>query len=131
VVEAGHSQRKALALKVRQPLASVTAAVPMQLQYEAELSEVVSGELNIKKVLWEASDTITVKLDTVLTPELKAEGEARDLMRTIQKLRKEQGLQPGQPAQATLPSWPKEWQAEIEAKTSTQLVKGDIITLVA
>jgi isoleucyl-tRNA synthetase len=35
-----------------------------------------------------------VKLDTTLTPELKAEGELRDLIRTIQDLRKKADLMP-------------------------------------
>jgi isoleucyl-tRNA synthetase len=35
-----------------------------------------------------------VALDLVLTPELKEEGDVRDLIRTIQDLRKKAGLEP-------------------------------------
>lgn len=130
IVEAGHAQRKAAGLKLRQPLASVTVSWPTSLEFESILTDVISQELNIKKVSWIAGEALAVTLDTELTPELKAEGEARELMRSIQKLRKEAGLQPGQAAQVTVPTWPSEWQAEIEAKTSTQLLKGDNLELV-
>jgi isoleucyl-tRNA synthetase len=34
-------------------------------------------------------------LDTTITPELKKEGQARELIRTIQEMRKKLGLNPG------------------------------------
>jgi isoleucyl-tRNA synthetase len=36
---------------------------------------------------------IVVALDTVITPELKAEGQAREVVRTIQQMRKDAGFQ--------------------------------------
>ncbi|MBU0579335.1 hypothetical protein KJ628_05220, partial [Patescibacteria group bacterium] len=55
---------------------------------------------------------------------LKAEGEARELMRDIQKLRKKAGLKLTAQVNAQVPSWPIDWQKEIEAKTNTLLSKG-------
>src|SRR5690606_21203152 len=38
-------------------------------------------------------DRLTVALDTTVTPELQDEGNARELINRIQKIRKEQGLE--------------------------------------
>lgn len=130
IVEAGHGQRKAANLKVRQPLAAIKVTLPESLELQDELGEVLKAELNVKAVEWQRGETMTVTLDTVLTPELTAEGEAREIMRSIQKLRKEKGLQPSDQAQVSLPSWPAAWQADIEAKTNTRLLKGDNLALV-
>lgn len=42
-------------------------------------------------------------LDTTITPELKAEGGYRELVRTVQDLRKEKGLAPNDPISIVLP----------------------------
>jgi len=132
IVEKGHAQRKTAELKVRQPLAAIEVTINQALSYQAELETVLLAELNIKAVSWKIdadAPTMEVKLDAVITPELKAEGNARDVMRSIQKLRKERGLQPGEAAQVELPEWPEAWQAEIELKTSSSLSHGPELRL--
>ncbi len=130
LVETAHAERKAAGVKVRQPLAQVTLTVSQALTLADDLSEVIKAELNVKSVAWRVTtDEQPPVFDLTLTPELKAEGEARDLMRQIQNLRKEAGLQPGEGATVTLPSWPAAWQVEIERKTSSKLVKGTEPTL--
>jgi isoleucyl-tRNA synthetase len=125
IVEMGHAQRKEKELKVRQPLASVLIS-GSPLQFKEVLEELMKAELNVKAVEWKKSASeYAVKLDTQLTPELKAEGEAREVMRTIQRLRKEAGLQPSDSATAELPTWPEAWQKDIEAKTNTVLKRGE------
>ncbi|HTK33342.1 MAG TPA: class I tRNA ligase family protein [Candidatus Paceibacterota bacterium] len=62
-----------------------------------ELKAVLMDELNVKEIILENSTdqndpTFTVELDTVITPELKAEGEYRELLRKVQDMRKEKGL---------------------------------------
>jgi isoleucyl-tRNA synthetase len=131
IVEAGHAQRKDQALKVRQPLAKITVSLEQKLTHAEVLAELIKGELNVKAVDWNQQAELSVQLDTVLTPELKAEGEAREVMRTIQNLRKEAGLKAGDAAKVQLPTWPAEWQAEIEKKTSVTLTKGDVATIVS
>lgn len=131
VVEAGHAARKDSAIKVRQPLATVRVTGNVTFTHESVL-EVIKLELNVKDVVVNHQQTdISVELDTNLTPELTAEGEARELMRNIQKLRREAGLQPTNHAAIEVASWPPEWQAEIERKTNSTLVKGDALKLVA
>ena len=86
-VEAGLAARDALRLKVRQPLAS--AAVPGEPLAE-DIAAIVREELNVKALTFGATE---VHLDTHITEELRLEGLARDIVRTIQSLRKESGFQ--------------------------------------
>ncbi|MFH2118142.1 MAG: isoleucine--tRNA ligase [Candidatus Paceibacterota bacterium] len=128
VVELGHAFRKDREMKVRQPLQSVIISLPEgQVINLGQYDELIKQELNVKLVKWQNSQTseFSVTLDLALTPELKAEGEAREIMRTIQNLRRKAGLTVDQPARMSLPTWPEEWQAEIEAKTTTTLIKGE------
>lgn len=126
IVELGHAQRKELQLKVRQPLSKVSVTIPTTLSYADELTELLQNELNVKAVDWqvEAEAALSVMLDTELTPELKAEGEAREIMRNIQNLRKKQQLKAGDHATVEYPSWPEAWKAEIEQKTNVTLMEG-------
>lgn len=135
IVEAGHAARQLAKLKVRQPLAKATVhpthdQKPL-LESLPALHEVIMQELNVKVVeIAAVASELHVTLDTALTPELKAEGEARELMRSIQSLRKTAGLQPNQHATVSLPSWPQEWQEAIEVKTNTTLTVGDTLAVV-
>jgi isoleucyl-tRNA synthetase len=119
IVETGHAQRREKALKVRQPLAGIKVVAP-KLANETELAEVLLGELNVKHVTWKemryASEP-EVQLETELTPELIAEGQAREVMRKIQQLRKEAGVAVDALVEVELPEWPEEWSDQIKAKT--------------
>jgi isoleucyl-tRNA synthetase len=86
-VEAGLAARDAARLKVRQPLAS--AAVPGDPLPEP-IAAIVREELNVKALTFGAPSVV---LDTHVTEELRLEGLARELVRTIQSLRKESGFQ--------------------------------------
>lgn len=122
-VEKTHSSRKDAGIKVRQPLqkVSITSVVAQPSQ---EILDVMAQELNVKEVVWTQGSELTVELDTVLTPELKAEGEARELMRSIQQLRKKAVCEINEVVTVEVPSWPENWKDEIEAKTSSQLKQG-------
>jgi len=87
VVEMGHAARRAAAIKVRQPLAMLTIGAPAGFS-EPSLSQLVEEELNVKKVTLEKSQSLKVRLDTKLTPELKLEGQYREFVREVQKTRK-------------------------------------------
>jgi isoleucyl-tRNA synthetase len=86
-VEAGLAARDAVRIKVRQPLAS--AALPGDPLPE-EIAGIVREELNVKSLSFGSPE---VKLDTHITEELRLEGLARDIVRTIQSLRKDSGFQ--------------------------------------
>ncbi len=80
----GLSLRAKAGVKVRQPLAS--ASLPICPKY---LLDVVQEELNVKDVKI-GSDK--VELDFEITPELKQEGLAREVIRVVQAARKNAGL---------------------------------------
>ncbi|MCC2632032.1 MAG: isoleucyl-tRNA synthetase [Patescibacteria group bacterium] len=102
-VELGLSIRSAEKLKVRQPLAE--AYVRTDEVLSDELLSILSDELNVEKSILtkgeegfptKATESLQVWLNTELTDELIQAGLARDLLRNIQQLRKQKGLQPGQ-----------------------------------
>ena len=87
----GLELRDRAGIKVRQPLASLRVR---ELPEDPALLEILADELNVKKVqrdetLPEGEDAI---LDTELTDALREEGTLRDILRTIQDLRKKEGL---------------------------------------
>jgi isoleucyl-tRNA synthetase len=81
-------------IKVRQPLASLKAKSTV-LAGRDELLLIIADEINVKHVdiLREESEEEAV-LDTIITPELKVEGQVRELVRHVQELRKKLGLVP-------------------------------------
>ncbi len=77
-------------VKVRQSLALLTTSIELAPEYAA----IVADELNVKAVTYREGQTERVVLDTTITPELKAEGDAREFIRAVQEMRKVAGLQP-------------------------------------
>jgi isoleucyl-tRNA synthetase len=122
IVEKGHATRKEAGIRLRQPLASLS--IPQDLS--PDLQAILAEELNIKVVLVGQEFV----LDTQLTPELEAEGTARDLMRDIQGARKKQGLNPSDSVAVELPDWPYSWTEEIKKKVgAVSLTKGSALTV--
>lgn len=94
VVSRALEQRALHGIKIRQPLAKVTIGSTTLQKVDASLIEIIADELNVKVV--ECTDEVDVIVfDTELTPELRAEGAVRDIVRMIQQQRKEKGLTPG------------------------------------
>jgi len=85
IVEQGLAARAVAGVKVRQPLSSYATSLTKKL--DQEIVELVKDELNIKELKFGED-----KLDTELTAELKQEGLAREIIRQINQLRKDQGL---------------------------------------
>jgi len=71
-------------IKVRQPIASVAGPA-----LSDEMKQVVLDEVNAKE--YTVADVVSI--DTVITPELQAEGDSRDFIRAVQDLRKKSGLE--------------------------------------
>lgn len=92
----GNALRKKLAIPVRQPLASLFVK---DWNMNDGYKMIILEELNVKDVV-EGEET---KFDIIITPELKLEGEYRELVRAVQDLRKEKGLQPQDVITLTLP----------------------------
>lgn len=85
----GLEARERAGIKVRQPLASLTAK---SLPTDQSLRDIVADEVNVKEVRENKDQHEEVVLDTELTPELKEEGTLREWIRTIQGWRKDQKL---------------------------------------
>ncbi len=125
IAEVGHAKRKEAGIKLRQPLSSVLYKLPNRLS--EELEKVLADELNVKKVEYKKSTKSDpeVELDIKITPELAAEGEARDLIRQIQQARKEQNLTLENKTKIIAPSWPAAFEKQILASTaSVSIIKG-------
>lgn len=85
-------QRSKLGIKVRQPLKSLSIK-NKDIVENKELALLIKDEVNVKELLFH-SGSEEVLLDTLITPELRLEGLARDIIREIQDERKKMGLSP-------------------------------------
>jgi isoleucyl-tRNA synthetase len=93
IVELGLAARAEAGIKIRQPLSkAIVSNYELRITNDIELSKLIADELNVKKIEGIDSLEIKVELDTKLTNELKIEGALRELIRTINNLRKEAGL---------------------------------------
>jgi isoleucyl-tRNA synthetase len=79
------SLRAGEGIKIRQPLASLT--VPTLGEF-VNFEEILTEEVNVKKV--EVGEELA--LDVTMTPELRREGLAREVIRHVQSARKNAGL---------------------------------------
>jgi len=91
IVALALAQRAAAGIKVRQPLASLRIKND-ELKVEKQLLELIKDELNVKEIIFDANLKTEMKLDKRITKELKEEGMARELVRQIQDMRKQNGL---------------------------------------
>jgi isoleucyl-tRNA synthetase len=150
IVEKALFKRQRANIKVRQPLAKL-----MVLSHRNELSSgilnVIAEETNVQRVQWFLAHTpegllpgvelsvtlgkelieeydetkLSVALDTEMTNELKEEGAARELVRSIQNLRKAAGMSLSDTATVSVPTMPSaEWQQWVEQKTNSKLEIG-------
>jgi len=92
IVNVGLSLRAAAGIKVRQPLASIFYAGE---RIGDDFEQIICEEVNVKscEILKQVQDDTNVKLDTNITPELAAEGVARDFVRSVQDARKKAGFE--------------------------------------
>ncbi|MEI7890798.1 MAG: isoleucine--tRNA ligase [bacterium] len=89
VITEGLQLRSQAKIKVRQPLAKIS----IKNEFQDELIEIIKDELNIKVVVMNDSQSENVILDTELSAELIKEGIAREIVRSVQELRKQAGYE--------------------------------------
>lgn len=87
------AKRAEVGIKVRQPLASLKVKNLLTIK-DKNLLAILADEVNVKKVVEDKSIKDVVELDIKITPALKREGQLRELMRMVQGLRQEAGLEP-------------------------------------
>ena len=101
-VNDGLSKRASEGIKVRQPLASVKLINTISQDTPAEVAQflidIAKDELNVKSVetvIDSESESAqpSVVYDLTITPELKREGLMREIVRHVQSVRKQAGLQ--------------------------------------
>jgi isoleucyl-tRNA synthetase len=100
VVTLGLQLRQKAGMPVRQPLGSLKVK---NIKLETDYTAILKDELNVKEVVEDASIANDVELDITMTPELKQEGEYRELVRAVQDMRKKEGLTPSDSISLTLP----------------------------
>lgn len=119
-----HAERQKSGIKVRQPLQIAKVNTPILLS--PEIIDIIKNETNFKEIEISKNDLLSVTIDTNLSQELIEEGEYRDLVRSIQVLRKENNLNIKDKIKIYVPNWPQNFQKEILEKTlATSIEKSD------
>ena len=90
VASLGLEARMKAKINVRQPLSMLK--VKTDLPHDEILVSILRDELNVQNVETDAGLAEEVWLDTDITVELKEEGQLRELIRSVQEMRKEVGL---------------------------------------
>ncbi len=128
LVELAHADRKQNQLKVRQPLSLLETTSKIALRNE--VLDLIKDEVNVKKVTNKKGESLEINLVKELTEELKAEGEAREIVRSIQDARKELKTSMDELVIVTLPSWPKDFEDYIKKQTlAKELKEGPILVV--
>lgn len=91
IVSLGLEARQKANIKVRQPLGQLKVKSE---KLKEEYLDLIKDEVNIKEIIFDEAIENEVSLNTEITPELKLEGDYRELLRAVQDTRKENGLQP-------------------------------------
>ncbi len=91
IVTLGLEARQKAEIKVRQPLSKLETK---DYKLSSEYIELIKDELNVKEIVNTKRVDDNVLLFTEITPELKEEGDYRELVRAIQDLRKKMALTP-------------------------------------
>ena len=99
IISVGLQKRAEAKIKVRQPIKEVILHKKYEKIFRGEdlsgnyFIDVLLEELNVKNLgLFREFQDDVISLDTNITPELKIEGEAREIIRAIQEGRKKAGF---------------------------------------
>jgi len=89
IIEKGLAARDKAGIGLKWPLPKVIVkGIPLR----KDLQELVKKQLNVKKIELKKAKEVEVSFDISLTPELEAEGYAREVSRKVQEFRKNIGL---------------------------------------
>jgi isoleucyl-tRNA synthetase len=90
IVELALAKRDEAGIKVRQPLQELRIS---NFEFRIEYLQLLKDELNVKNITsTKGKGEVSVDLDTEMTAELIEEGLAREIVRTVNAMRKESGL---------------------------------------
>lgn len=95
IVSVALRERDVKKIALKQPLSKITVFIEGKEKLE-KYSEIITEELNVKSVEFKSPTSkeakLSIEFDTKITPELEAEGFARELTRAVQAERKNAGL---------------------------------------
>ncbi|MBI3631677.1 MAG: class I tRNA ligase family protein [Candidatus Staskawiczbacteria bacterium] len=95
IVNLALAERSEKSIKVRQPIALIKIKNKrLNINGEKEILELIKDEVNTKKIIFDTKIKSDLELDTKITQELKEEGIVRDIIRSIQDMRKKTRLKP-------------------------------------
>ena len=90
IVSLGLAERDKKKVGLKWPLASAT--IYSSKKFNKEILEIISNQLNVKELILKDEEETKVEIYSQLTPELEAEGYAREISRQVQAFRKKLGL---------------------------------------
>jgi len=130
IVEMGHSKRKEFMIKVRQPLRQLKIK-NLQRTIRNEIAELIKDEMNIKKITFKkGKGEMSADLDINITKELKEEGQAREIVRQIQKQRKVLKTKLNEKVDVVLKDWPEAFEEYIKQKALVDSIKkGNVFSV--
>lgn len=122
IVSMALEARSKAGVKIRQPLQKLEVK---SAELAPEYKTLIKEEINVKEVVENESLSLDVVLNTELTAELIEEGRMRELVRSIQELRKEKNLKPSDTLSYNIPEEEKEifnkYRNEIIAVTNIEV----------
>ncbi len=148
IAELGHKIRKEKSIKARQPLGDMFYQTNELANFDPmQFIDLIKNELNVKSAVifskepfmpahkgtWgiETTPGLSVALDLTITPELKAEGEMREIVRAIQAERKKLGTALDEKVDVELPEWPASFEDEIKKKALVaNLTEGPVFRVI-
>lgn len=135
ICELGHAQRKEKGIAVKQPLSAIVveSAKELGIETDEDLLKLIKEELNVEDISFSlmVQGETRVILDTQQNDRLRAKGEAREIVRSIQQARKDAGCALNEWVDIELPSWPSEFEDTIKQQTLTKsLRKGPEIKII-
>ncbi|MBS3091042.1 isoleucine--tRNA ligase [Candidatus Pacearchaeota archaeon] len=93
-VELGLFERDKAKIGLKWPLAK--AMITSDKKIDEEMKKIIAKQLNVKEIETREGNDIKIEIDTKATPELEAEGYAREFTRKVQAERKNKGLKKGE-----------------------------------
>ncbi len=124
IVNKAHRIRQKEQIRLRQPLQKLTISNSQFSKLNNEFVQLLKKEVNVKEVgINTGKEKLKVELDTNITPNLKDEGKARDLIRKIQRKRRKADLTLDDTIIIYAPDWPKEFEDIILTRTRAKEIK--------
>ena len=87
-------ERDKAKIVLKWPLAK--AMITSDKKIDEEMKKIIAKQLNVKEIETREGNDIKIEIDTKATPELEAEGYAREFTRKVQAERKNKGLKKGE-----------------------------------